>query len=137
MTNFTIKVTSPLSFGETVTAAREELAASGFGVLTEIDVQATLKAKLDVDREPLLILGACKPAFAHRVLAAEPAIAALLPCNVVVRQDGDTVVVEAFDPNAMIAFTGDGLPADVHDVAGLAHSDLAGAVQRIAAREGL
>lgn len=134
MTSYTIKILSPLPFDETVAAAREELAESGFGVLTEIDVQATLKTKIDVDREPLLILGACKPQFAHRVLAAEPSIAALLPCNVVVRQDGTDVIVEAFNPAAMTAIGGTDLPAEVHAIAESAQADISAALERLAAR---
>jgi uncharacterized protein (DUF302 family) len=99
------------TFGKTVTLpferAREriidELAQVGFGILTEIDVQATMKKKLDLDMPPYRILGACNPAFANRALAAEPAIGALLPCNVVVRQDAQGAVqVEVMDPDAVL-----------------------------------
>lgn len=99
------------SFGKTVALpfdrAREriteELARVGFGILTEIDVQTTMKKKLDLDMPPYRILGACNPQFASRALAAEPAIGALLPCNVVVRQDDDGAVhVEVMDPYAVL-----------------------------------
>ena len=99
------------TFGKTVTLpferAREriveELAQVGFGVLTEIDVQATMKKKLDLDMAPYRILGACNPQFASRAIAAEPEIGALLPCNVVVRQDAKGAVrVEVMDPNAVL-----------------------------------
>lgn len=99
MADYTLSITTEQPYEETVAAVREQLAAAGFGVLTEIDLKATLKTKLDVDVVPQVILGACRPQLAHQALQAEPSIAALLPCNVVVRWVGDTTtVVEAFDP---------------------------------------
>ena len=95
--------TVPLPFERARERIIEELAESGFGVLTEIDVQATMKKKLDRDMPPYRILGACNPHFASRALTAEPAIGALLPCNVVVRQDdAGAVHVEAMDPLAVL-----------------------------------
>ena len=78
------------------------LAEEGFGILTEIDVAATFKAKLDVDRDPYVILGACNPGFAHEALGADINIGALLPCNVVLYQRGDDVVVVFMDPEAVL-----------------------------------
>ncbi|MFG2546369.1 DUF302 domain-containing protein [Streptomyces sp. NPDC048594] len=85
---------------------RRALADQGFGVLTEIDVQATLKAKLGHDMEPYLILGACNPPLAHQALEADRSIGLLLPCNVVVRSTGDHVIVQAVDPGTMVTLTG-------------------------------
>ncbi|MDG4857856.1 DUF302 domain-containing protein [Streptomyces sp. T-3] len=99
----------PSEFTATVKAVREALAEQGFGVLTEIDVQATLRAKLGHEMENYLILGACNPPLAHQALEADRAIGLLLPCNVVVRTDGDATVVQALDPATMVALTG--LPA--------------------------
>lgn len=108
MADYTLSITTERPYEETVTAVREQLAVAGFGVLTEIDVTATLKAKLDVDVAPQVILGACRPQLAHQALLAEPSIAALLPCNVVVRSVGEsTTVVEAVDPAVMTSFVTD------------------------------
>jgi uncharacterized protein (DUF302 family) len=94
-------------FDDVVARTRGALAEQGFGVLTEIDVQATMKAKLDADVGPFLILGACNPPLAYRAISAEASIGVLLPCNVVVRQDGDRVLVEAVDPMGMMSVAGD------------------------------
>jgi uncharacterized protein (DUF302 family) len=109
MPDYTLSTTVQRGYEETVQAVRESLAEAGFGVLTEIDLQAVLKAKLGVDVAPQIILGACRPQLAHQALQADPSIAALLPCNVVVRGiDDTTTIVEAFDPDAMMSFAGAG-----------------------------
>ncbi len=107
MADYTLSITTDRPYDATVTAVREQLAEAGFGVLTEVDLAATLKTKLDVDVAPQVILGACRPELAHEALQVEPSVAALLPCNVVVRSTGESsTVVEAFDPAAMTAMAG-------------------------------
>lgn len=102
-TGYTLSAATPLSFTDAVARVREELKEEGFGVLCEIDVQATLKEKLGVEGEPYLILGACNPPLAHRALQAEAELGALLPCNVVVyERDGETHV-SAIDPERMLS----------------------------------
>ena len=102
-TGYNLSKTTIAPFHETVARVRAELASEGFGVLCEIDVQATLQAKLGVEREPYLILGACNPPLAHQALEAEPDLGVLLPCNVVVyERDGLTHVV-AIDPERMLS----------------------------------
>jgi uncharacterized protein (DUF302 family) len=107
---YTLQATVARPYDRTVADVRAALADQGFGVLTEIDLKATLKAKLDVDVPPHVILGACRPQLAHQALQIDPAIATVLPCNVAVRAvDEDTTVVEAFDPDAMTRLAGDAL----------------------------
>ena len=102
-TGYALSTTVAKPHAETVEAVRAALGAQGFGVLTEIDLAATLKSKLAVDLPPQVILGACRPPLAHQALRAEPSVALLLPCNVVVRSldDGNTLV-EAVDPQTMV-----------------------------------
>ena len=107
MSKYAFGKTVNLSFEQATEAVTQALAKEGFGVLTEIDVAATLKKKLGIERPPYKILGACNPQFAARALEMEPQIGALLPCNVVVRQseDGKTVV-EFMDPDAVLGLVG-------------------------------
>ena len=108
MPDYGISITLEAGFTETVERTRTALAEQGFGVLTEIDVAATMKAKLGEDMPAHLILGACNPPLAHQALTIAPSIGLLLPCNVVVRTlaDGRTLV-EAMNPDVMVAATGD------------------------------
>lgn len=93
-----IETTVTLSPDDAEAAIRDALAEQGFGVLTKIDVAATLKAKLDVDRPPLKILGACNPNLADRALRIDPSVSLLLPCNVVVEETPEGTKVAAVDP---------------------------------------
>ncbi|MET9761735.1 DUF302 domain-containing protein [Streptomyces sp. NPDC006372] len=120
-------------FATAVAAVREELSAQGFGVLTEIDVQGTLKAKLGHDMEDYVILGACSPPLARRALEADRSVGLLLPCNVVVRVDGDGVLVQAVEPNMLVTLTGDGaLAAVAEEAAGRLDAVLAAVQDRFA-----
>jgi len=112
----TTRVARP--FSATVSLVRAALSEQGFGVLTEIDVKATLRQKLGVEMEEYLILGACNPALAHRALDTDRDIGLLLPCNVVVRADGpDTTLVQALDPQIMVQISGQPHLRDVADEA--------------------
>jgi uncharacterized protein (DUF302 family) len=97
-----IEVTTSLSMSEAEAAVRESLLAQGFGVLTEIDVAATLKSKIGVDRAPMKILGACNPQFAHRALELDASVSLLLPCNVVLAATEAGTRVSAVDPRALM-----------------------------------
>lgn len=107
-TPYGLSVEVPLGYEEAVARTREELAKEGFGVLTEIDVRATFKKKLDVDFRPYIILGACNPPLAHKALTAEIDIGLLLPCNVVVYagDDENSSTVAAIDPVKQLTLTG-------------------------------
>ena len=108
MSNFGFGTVVERGFEAAVQQVTEELAKEGFGILTVIDVQATLKTKLDVDMPPYRILGACNPALANQAISAVPDIGLLLPCNVLVREDEDGQVhVEFMDPGAVLGLVGD------------------------------
>jgi uncharacterized protein (DUF302 family) len=135
VSGFTLGVDVAGGYATTLAATRAALADQGFGILTEIDLQATMKAKLDVDIAPQVILGACRPQLAHRALEADPSIAALLPCNVVVRSvDAHTTRVEAFDPYVMMSLpTASGAEdADLTGVADDARTRLQAALSALA-----
>ena len=116
--NIALSTTLHTSFSDAVERTRKALAEQGFGVLTEIDMKATLKAKLGEDMEDYLILGACNPPLAHRAVNANRQIGLLLPCNVVVRADpaGDNVtLVEAMDPQLLVEVTGEPALREIAD----------------------
>lgn len=102
LTSFTFGTRLSGSILDVRPAVEAALKAEGFGVLTEIDVRATMKARLGVEGPPYVILGACNPTLAHRALEADPSVGALLPCNVVLREDGPETIVEALDPMAAL-----------------------------------
>jgi uncharacterized protein (DUF302 family) len=126
----TIRVRVP--FAEAVPRVRDALKAQGFGVLTEIDVQATLRDKLGEDMEPYLILGACNPPLARTALAADRRSGLLLPCNVVVRAEAGQTVIEALDPQAMVAVAGEASLQPVADEAAARLRAALDALQRTA-----
>jgi uncharacterized protein (DUF302 family) len=98
---FSMETRCQLAFDDCITKVEESLQHQGFGVLTRIDVRDTLHAKLGIDTQPYVILGACNPPFAHQVLEIEPLIGVLLPCNVVVMEEGESRRVAAMDPGFM------------------------------------
>ncbi|QLQ10314.1 MAG: DUF302 domain-containing protein [Nocardioidaceae bacterium] len=135
MTEFTLSATVDAPYEATVEQVRALLGDAGFGVLTEIDLQATLRAKLGVETPPRVILGACRPPLAYAALQADPRIAAMLPCNVVVSATSDTATkVEVFDPEAMVSFS------DAEAIAGVAadaRQRLSKMLDSLAAAEGV
>jgi uncharacterized protein (DUF302 family) len=105
-TDYTFAIRVPGSVAEVRPRVESALKAEGFGVITEIDVQATMRAKLGIERTPYLILGACNPSLANRAIEADPSIGALLPCNVVLRDENGETIVEAMNPMAALGIVG-------------------------------
>ena len=129
-TGYALTATTKLSFTDAVEQVREELKAEGFGILCEIDVQATLREKLAVEQEPYVILGARNPPLAHRALTAEPDLGTLLPCNVVVYlRDGQTHI-SAIDAERMLSIVGND---ELAPIAAEVRAKLAAVVERAAA----
>jgi len=117
------------TFDEITERAREELSKEGFGVLTEIDVKATLKKKMDLDFRPYVILGACNPSLAHQVLSREDKVGVLLPCNVVVQEkEAGTIEVSAMDPAAAMSLIDD---PEIGKIANIVREKLSRAVDAI------
>jgi uncharacterized protein (DUF302 family) len=134
MSGYTMTTTLARPYDSAIEVVRAALTEQGFGILTEIDLKSTLKEKLDVDVAPQVILGACRPALAYEALSAEPSIAAVLPCNVVVRAVGDaTTIVEAFDPDAMMGLADN---EALRTVAANAKQRLTAALTSLASGEG-
>lgn len=106
MSKYSFGKTVDTAFDQTIERVTQALAKEGFGVLSDIDVAGTLKKKLGLEMPSYRILGACNPQFAHKALEAEPQIGALLPCNVVVRQQGAKTVVDIMDPLAVMQLVG-------------------------------
>lgn len=122
---YAIKRSYEGSFDEAVDAVTKAMADEGFGMLTDIDVKATLKKKIGVDFMQMRILGACNPPMAYEALSTEPDISIMLPCNVVVRETKDGgVEIAALDPRAAVGMFGDNLKAFANDVAGRIESAL-------------
>lgn len=115
METYHFSLTIDDEFDQVVEATRQALKEHGFGVLTEIDVAATLAEKIGAEWPPYLILGACNPTYAHQALSADPAIGVLLPCNVVVRQSDNGTVVDFMDPNAVLELVGNPKVGEVAD----------------------
>ena len=125
---YTLTATTEAPLEDIVERVRAELKDEGFGVLCEIDVQATLREKLGVEQEPYVILGACNPPLAHQALDAEPDLGTLLPCNVVVyRRDGETHV-SAIDAERMLSIVGND---ELEPVAAMVRAKLARVVERV------
>ena len=133
--NLALSTTLHTSFADAVERTRKALSEQGFGILTEIDMKATLKAKLGEDMEDYLILGACNPPLAHRAVNVDRQIGLLLPCNVVVRTDTateNTIIIDAMNPTLMVDVTNE---PGLKDVADAATTKLRAAIDSLAAHQ--
>ena len=128
-TGYTLTTTTTAPFAEALERVRAELKEEGFGVLCEIDVQATLREKLGVEQEPYTILGACNPPLAHQALGVEPELGALLPCNVVVYERNGETHISAIDAERMLSIVGND---ELLPVAAKVQAKLAAVVERAA-----
>jgi uncharacterized protein (DUF302 family) len=128
-TGYTLTTTTIVPFAEAVERVRAELKEEGFGVLCEIDVQATLREKLGVEQEPYTILGACNPPLAHQALGVEPELGTLLPCNVVVYERNGETHISAIDAERMLSIVGND---ELLPVAAKVQAKLAVVVERAA-----
>jgi uncharacterized protein (DUF302 family) len=128
-TNYAISRETPLPFGEALERVRTLLGEAGYGVLSEIDVQAKLEEKLGIEREPYLILGACNPPLANRGLNAEPELGTLLPCNVVVYEQEGRTHVAAVEPETMLSVVGS---EELRPIAKQVRGDLTRVVEEVA-----
>jgi uncharacterized protein (DUF302 family) len=129
-TSYTLSAISELEHAGAVQRVRDELKAEGFGVLCEIDVQATLKEKLGIDGDPYVILGACNPPLAHQALSTEPELGTLMPCNVVVYRRDETTYIAAIDAERMLSIVGN---SELAPIATQVRDKLARVVERAAA----
>ena len=129
VTGYTLSATTQLTFTEALERVRSELKEEGFGVLCEIDVQATLREKVGVEQEPYTILGACNPPLAHKALVTEPDLGTLLPCNVAVYRRDDTTHICAIDPERMLSLVEN---PDLAPIAATVRDTLATVVERAA-----
>ena len=132
-TRYALTGETTLPLADTVALVREELKSEGFGVLCEIDVQATLKEKLGIEGEPYVILGACNPPLAHQALQAEPDLGVLLPCNVVVYERGGITHVSAVDAERMLSIVEND---ELTPVAADVKARLGAVVERVVSRAG-
>ena len=128
-TGYTLTATTSAPFADAVERVRAELKEEGFGVLSEIDVQATLREKLGAEMEPYLILGACNPPLAHQALSAEPELGTLLPCNVVVYEHNGETHISAIDAERMLSIVGND---ELGPIAAEVRAKLANVIERAA-----